>query len=141
MAKIKKYQNAPKPIKKSGPTYKNLRMGVKNEYYQMTGENRDINPTGRDSANYRRGYEIGLKGGKGYSGEGNVEKMGRWEGQNTRKKPMKKGGIIKKSMQAGGVKSTQPKAGMVDPKGAYTKVQMRTLGNMKKGGKMSKKKK
>jgi len=29
---------------------------------------------------------------------------------------------------------------MVDPKGAYTKVQERTLGNMKKGGKISKKK-
>lgn len=54
--------------------------------------------------------------------------------------PLKKGGIAKKKMQAGGVAGKQPKAGMVDPKGAYTKVQMRTLGNMKKGGKMSKKK-
>lgn len=49
----------------------------------------------------------------------------------------KKGGVVKKKMQAGGVAGKQPKAGMVDPKGAYTKVQMRTLGNMKKGGKMS----
>jgi len=43
-------------------------------------------------------------------------------------------------MQAGGVAGKSPKAGMVDPRGAYTKVQMRTLGNMKMGGKMSKRK-
>lgn len=45
-----------------------------------------------------------------------------------------------KKMQAGGVASKKVKAPMVDPKGAYTKVQERTLGNMKKGGKLSKKK-
>ena len=39
-----------------------------------------------------------------------------------------------------GVSKTTKKAPMVDPKGAYTKVQQRTLGNMKKGGKLSKKK-
>lgn len=43
---------------------------------------------------------------------------------------------VKKKMQAGGVEGKQPKAGMVDPKGAYTKVQMRTLGNMEHGGTM-----
>lgn len=39
-----------------------------------------------------------------------------------------------------GVAHKSPKAPLVDPKGAYTKVQQRTLGNMKKGGKVSKKK-
>jgi hypothetical protein len=44
-----------------------------------------------------------------------------------------------------GVPHKKVKAPMVDPpgkggKGAYTKVQERTLGNMKKGGKLSKKK-
>jgi hypothetical protein len=39
-----------------------------------------------------------------------------------------------------GVSKTTKKAPMVDPKGAYTKVQQRTLGNMKNGGKTSKKK-
>lgn len=39
-----------------------------------------------------------------------------------------------------GVSSKEKKAPMVDPKGAFTKVQQRTLGNMKKGGKLSKKK-
>lgn len=38
-------------------------------------------------------------------------------------------------MQAGGVAGKQPKAGMVDPNGAYTKVQERTLA----GAKMAKK--
>jgi len=66
---------------------------------------------------------------------------------------------MKKKMQAGGVVKTQPKrVGPVDPKGAYTKVQERTLAGkkspapkltkdkelgatkMKKGGKVSKKK-
>jgi hypothetical protein len=136
MSKMTKAQKG-KTVK-SGPTYKNLKMGVKNEYYEMTGENRDITPSSRDSARYRGGYEQGLKGMKGMKGEGNVEKMGRWEGQNVKKKG-KTGVSIKKKMQAGGVAGKQPKAGMVDPKGAYTKVQMRTLGNMKKGGKISKK--
>lgn len=130
--------------KKPTPTYKNLPMGVQNEYYQITGENRgDLKPTARDSARYRGGFEQGLKlrGQKNIKapyGEQNIEKMGRWEGQNTPQK--KKGGAVKKKMQAGGVAGKSPKAPMVDPKGAYTKVQMRTLGNMKKGGKMSKKK-
>ena len=43
------------------------------------------------------------------------------------------------SAGVGGGKSTK-KAPLVDPKGAWTKVQQRTLGNMKKGGKLSKKK-
>lgn len=39
----------------------------------------------------------------------------------------------KKAYQAGGVmKGKGPKAPMVDPKGAFTKVQIRTLGKRKK---------
>ena len=37
---------------------------------------------------------------------------------------------------AAGVAHKSPKAPLVDPDGAYTKVQERTLGNMKDGGKM-----
>jgi hypothetical protein len=43
-----------------------------------------------------------------------------------------------KNLSAGPSKKT-PKAPLVDPKGAYTKVQQRTLGTMKKGGSMKKK--
>jgi hypothetical protein len=39
-----------------------------------------------------------------------------------------------------GVSYKKENAPMVDPNGAYTKVQERTLGNMKKGGKVKKKK-
>jgi len=53
----------------------------------------------------------------------------------------KTGGAVKRKMQTGGVAGKSPKAPMVDPKGAYTKVQQRTLGNMKKGGKVISKKK
>ena len=42
-----------------------------------------------------------------------------------------------KNISAGPSKKT-PKAPLVDPKGAYTKVQQRTLGTMKKGGAVKK---
>jgi len=58
-----------------------------------------------------------------------------------RVKQKRKGGVVKKKMQAGGVAGKSRKAPMVDPKGAYTKVQQRTLGNMKKGGNVISKKK
>jgi len=52
----------------------------------------------------------------------------------------KSGMKIKKKMQAGGVSKKSPKAPMVDPKGAWTKVQQRNLppAPMKKGGKVKK---
>lgn len=69
-------------------------------------------------------------------------KYGKGKPAVDKKKPAKQktGGVTKKKMQAGGVASKKVKAPMVDPKGAFTKVQQRTLGNMKKGGKTSKKK-
>lgn len=42
-----------------------------------------------------------------------------------------------KNLSAGPSKKT-PKAGPIDPKGKWTKVQERTLGSMKKGGKIKK---
>jgi hypothetical protein len=42
-----------------------------------------------------------------------------------------------KQFQAGGVASKSPKAPLVDPKGAFTKVQKRTLANKKMSTKMS----
>lgn len=46
--------------------------------------------------------------------------------------------VKKGKLVAAGVSKKSPKAGPVDPNGAYTKVQQRTLGNMKKGGKIKK---
>ena len=45
---------------------------------------------------------------------------------------------MKKELAAG-VAHKKVIAPMVDPKGAFTKVQERTIGNMKKGGKVAKK--
>ena len=103
MATIKKAQKG----KKVSPTYKNLRMGVRNEQYQMTGQNKDVTPSSKDSARYRGGFEQGLKGMKGMPGEGNVEKMGRWEGQNAGKKTIKKG--------QNGMSAPKPKQSPKDP--------------------------
>jgi hypothetical protein len=43
----------------------------------------------------------------------------------------KTGGTIKKKMQAGGVAKTTKRVGPIDPKGAFTKVQERTLASKK----------
>lgn len=137
MATIKKAQKG----KKVSPTYKNLRMGVKNEQYQMTGQNKDVTPSSKDSARYRGGFEQGLKGSKGMPGEGNVEKMGRWEGQNTKKKG-KMGIKVKKAQQGS---SVNPKFKMDMEKYKMKKASDSTSKVMKKAqngykGKMSKKK-
>ena len=107
MATIKK---GPGPkSKKPTPTYKNLPMGVKNEQYQMSGVSRDIKPSTKDSARYRGGFEQGLKGMKGMPNEGQVEKMGRWEGQNVKPK-QKSGGVTKKKMKTGGTLAPSKKS-------------------------------
>lgn len=43
-----------------------------------------------------------------------------------------------KNLSAGVAPQNKKKVGPVDPKGAYTKVQERTIGKMKMGGKMAK---
>ena len=161
MAKVKKMQTGgvakPKPkakvvAKKSGPTYKNLRMGVNNDN-QAAGQMFEQKPTKADSASYRYGYERGLAGKGPNPYETNTVRMGRWEGQNAKPKP-----APKKKMQAGGVVKTTKRVGPIDPNGAWTKVQERTIAGkkapkvplkkdkelgatkMKMGGKVSKKK-
>jgi hypothetical protein len=106
MATIKKGPGPKKPT----PTYKNLPMGVKNEQYQMTGVSRDIKPSTEDSARYRGGFEQGLKGMKGMPNEGQVEKAGRWEGQNVGKKKGKSGIKVKKTMKTGGTLAPSKKS-------------------------------
>ena len=102
--KVRKYEDGGKK-KKPTPTYKNLPMGVKAQYETLTGETRsNIKPTGKDSADYRGGFEIGLKNRgkkniKPVPGESPVQRSGRWEGQNTPQK--KKGGAVKKYQDGG----------------------------------------
>lgn len=92
--------------KKPTPTYKNLRMGVRNQQYLMSGQYKDVTPTAKDSSDYLGGYMQGLKGIKGSPNEGQVQKAGRWEGQNANK-PKKKGkvGMKIKKAQPGIIKS------------------------------------
>jgi hypothetical protein len=110
MATTKKVTTTSQTTKKPTPTYKNLPMGVRNEQYQMTGVNKDVTPSSKDSARYRGGFEQGLKGKKGAPNEGNVEKMGRWEGQNATKKKGKMGVSVKKTMKTGGTLSPSKKS-------------------------------
>jgi hypothetical protein len=132
--------------KKPTPTYKNLRMGVANEYYEATGQNKEMTPTALDSANYRRGFERGLKGEKGYPNERNVEKVGRWEGQNAVKKTAPKqqmGGAIKSKtskMKMGG--SLKPVDASKNPGLAKLPTPVRNkMGYKKNGGIVKSKKK
>lgn len=105
MATIKKAMKAQKG-KTVSPTYKNLPMGVKNENYQRTGVSKDVKPSSSDSARYRGGFEQGMKGSKGMKNEGQVEKMGRWEGQNAGKKKGKMGMTVKKAQTGKTIKQS-----------------------------------
>jgi len=121
------------PVKKmqSGgktPTYKNLPMGVSLEEEERSGYRKEgIKPSKQDSAAYKQGYGRGVQGGKGYAGESPIGRMGRWEGQNA--KP--KAAAPKKKMQAGGVMKPAKRVGPIDPNGAWTKVQERTIAGKK----------
>ena len=99
MAKhIKKAQGG---TKQPTPTYKNLRLGVANKRRELGLPDRDgYGASSADSAFYRFGFGRGLRGEPGYPGEPELQKMGRWEGQNVNKKkpPSKKtGGKVKKA--------------------------------------------
>jgi len=114
--------------KKAGPTYKNLPMGVSLEEEERSGYRKaGMKPTKQDSAAYKQGYDKGKRGEKAYPGESPVGRMGRWEGQNEKPKTV----APKKKMQAGGVMKPTKRVGPVDPKGAFTKVQERTLAGKK----------
>ena len=126
-------------------------------------EHKNTKPTKQDSLAYEAGYNIGKRGGKGGPNERPVVRMGRYEGQNSNKpavksKPKTKPVSNVKKRQAGGTVKTIKRVGPIDPNGAYTKVQERTIAGkkapkvplkkdkqlgatkMKSGGKVSKKK-
>jgi hypothetical protein len=76
-------------IKTPEPTYKNLRMGVNNDN-KAAGQMFEQKPTKSDSASYKYGYNLGLKGVGASPYETNTVRMGRWEGQNVKPKSKKK---------------------------------------------------
>lgn len=95
---IAKAQNGVKK-KVVSPTYKNLPM-ARSYKNQANGIDSNTPATRRDSTDYKIGFIKGVKGQKPsaqrlrYEGEGEYEKMGRWEGQNAVKKK-KNGGAVK----------------------------------------------
>lgn len=151
--KIKKYQNSGDALKKSEtlpevvvtsqaakkPTLKERIFGTSEKRAERK-EERESRKAERQSNRATRQWEREDRRNSRCSGGGCAQRAG-FGGYNKNggvTKKAKTGMKIKKKMQAGGVAGKQPKAGMVDPKGAYTKVQERTLGNMKKGGKVKK---
>lgn len=88
---MKKAQAGKKVVKK--PTYKNLRMGVA-AASKTEGRDYTEKATKQDSINYVRGFNRGLRKDKETRNDlDEVEKMGRWEGLNTKKS----GGPVKKA--------------------------------------------
>ncbi len=165
MAKMQQPKPKVKPVakskvtpKKGEPTYDRLPLGVSLEQEERTGyRSEGSKPTKQDSAAYRQGYGLGKRGVKSVPNESPIGRMGRWEGQNEKpkaaapKKKMKNGGSLS------GLKASNKRVGPIDPKGAWTKVQEKTLAGakgkavlkkdkqlgatkMKMGGKISKKK-
>jgi hypothetical protein len=144
--------------KKGEPTYDRLPLGMSLEQEERTGyRSEGPRPSKQDSAAYKYGYNLGKRGVKSVPNESPVGRMGRWEGQNEKpkaavpKKKMKNGGSLS------GLKASTKRVGPVDPNGAWTKVQEKTLAGargkavlkkdkqlgatkMKMGGKVSKKK-
>lgn len=72
------------------PTYKNLGL-ARSAANNAAGRDTHAPATARDSANYRAGFDAGLRGvkpssmKKKYEGEDQYFQKGRWEGQNAAK--------------------------------------------------------
>ena len=83
--------DALKECKKKTPTWKNFAM-ANQARNNAEGVPTKRPATKRDSTQYKRGFQMGLKGIKPskmrlkYEGETEFQKMGRWEGENTKKK-------------------------------------------------------
>ena len=111
--------------KKGEPTYKNLPLGVSLEEEERSGYRKEgIKPTKQDSMAYKAGYNLGKKGVNAYPGESPVSRMGRYEGKNEKPAPKKK---MQNGGSLSGLKASTKRVGPVDPNGAWTKVQKKTL--------------
>jgi len=86
--------DALKECKKKTPTWKNFAM-ANQARNNAKGVPTERPATKRDSTQYKRGFQMGLRGLKPseiqrkYQKETEFEKMGRWEGQNVKKKKKK----------------------------------------------------
>jgi hypothetical protein len=87
---VKKAQNGVKAQSKPKPrkpmlNYDRLQQGVDANDSEGGYGRSGRTPSSADSAFYRAGYSRGIRGGKEYPNEPNVQRMGRWEGQNDAK--------------------------------------------------------
>ena len=110
-------------------------------------------PSSSDSAFYRSGYGRGLRGGKEYPNEPNVQRMGRWEAQNDVKAikdakaaaPKKKNGGMMKAKSGASFPDLNKdgkitKADILKGRGVIAKKGAKVKPCMNCGGKMYKKK-
>lgn len=129
MAKIKKAQGGKNVSKKESP-----KMNFKSSDYWADNYSLDTTGLSKGSSNYYP-YERS-NGTRGVVTRGEAKNLVDKVKSGKLKKSdwFKSGGKMKK-YQAGGVVSKKVKAPMVDPKGAFTKVQKRTLAGKKASAK------
>jgi hypothetical protein len=129
-----KAQSKPKP-RKPMLNYDRLQQGVDANDSEGGYGRSGRTPSSADSAFYRAGYSRGIRGGKEYPNEPNVQRMGRWEGQNDAKaiKEAKAKTAVSKKKDGGSLKAVPAdKKGL---KGLPTAVRNK-MGFQKDGGKM-----
>jgi hypothetical protein len=143
-------QPKPKP-RKPMLNYDRLQQGVDANDSEGGYGRSGRTPSSADSAFYRAGYSRGIRGGKEYPNEPNVQRMGRWEGQNDAKaiKEAKAKSASKKKMKNGGSfpdlnkDGKITKADILKGRGVIAKkgatVKKAKMGCMSCGGKMKKK--
>ena len=147
---IKEMQKGGKERKKPiilRPDYRNLQLARSYNNAQL-GNKLNTPATKQDSTDYKTGFIRGVKGWKPsadrlkYEGEGEYQKMGRWEGQNAKKEALSKkktGGKITKAKNGTSLGMKSVKAGF-DKNPGVTRADIITAATKKaKNGKPVKK--
>ena len=129
------------------PDYRNLQLARSYNNAQL-GNKLNTPATKQDSTDYKTGFIRGVKGWKPsadrlkYQGEGEYQKMGRWEGQNAKKEALSKkktGGKISKAKNGTSLGMKSVKAGF-DKNPGVTRADIITAATKKaKNGKPVKK--
>jgi hypothetical protein len=139
MAKIIKKAQYGTTVKDKTAVFKPKRkpdvVAEKSNYHFLKGSEKGKAPTKKDSTNYDRGYNIGRKNKKSLFMASDMNTyMGSVEGSIDKNKPKKK---LKSGGSLSGLKASNKRVGPVDPKGAFTKVQKKTLAGAKGKAKLT----
>lgn len=131
-------QPKPKP-RKPMLNYDRLQQGVDANDSEGGYGRSGRTPSSADSAFYRAGYSRGIRGGKEYPNEPNVQRMGRWEGQNDAKAIKEaKAKSAPKKKNGGALKPVDPSK--KKSLGKLPTAVRNKMGYQKNGGKMTKSK-